>query len=566
MAASFLLVALGALVSLPGHEVHAVCSRHSVENCSKPWIVWYNNTCSCGCSLTDVVSCSDKEVKRIKNCFCMTVDEGEAMVGTCPYTCDHLQNWYQNDTVLNDMLCNDTWKRTGRLCSQCIDGYGPLVYSYSMQCVPCSSDVVRNSILFFLTHFLLLTVFCLTIITLRISVAKPPMSTFVLVCQVMSAPQYMSLIFVPYKTSQVSSKLLHGSVRGTCWKLFTLFFGIWNLDILRSVFPHMCLSKQMSTLQAKYLEYVIALFPLATLLIVYFCIKLYNRGYRIISCLCRPMLSCLARLRQTVNVQSSLIDAFATFIILSVNKIGYTSFIILQPAHVFSPNGSYSLYTYIDPTVEYFGWSNIPYALTALVLTIIFILIPLLLLFFYPLRSFQNFLNKCQWQCSTLHIFADTFHGCYKNGTNGTRDYRWFAGLHLLLRFIIIFFFDMSNYFKVNAVLMVTSIAFYMGLLAMLRPYKKHIHLKLDMILLFGLLLWCTALQVYVMQLDTLVAYNFAMHLVVLIAAALIPLLFSIVFVLYWISDKINCCKVRKLREINSTLSTSLVRLLEESA
>ena len=535
-------------------------SRYGVENCSAPWFVWKNNSCHCSKYLDDiVVSCSNGS--QIKKCYCMTMDEdyNKTVVGTCPYTCGIQQNWDYNGNELNHQLCRVKWNRQGRLCSQCIHDYGPLVYSYSIQCVHCPPRMVRHSMVYLFVSFLLLTVFCLVIITLRISGAKPPMSTFILVSQVMAAPQYMSLIFVPHQKQFASSRFVPRHIHDTCWKMFAGFFGLWNLDMLRSFYPHMCLSPHMSTLQAKFAEYIIALYPLGILLVVFFCVKLYNRGYRIIFCLCRPVTTFLARLRQTVNVQASLIDAFATFIILSVNKIGYTSFTILQPVHLFSPTGNYTLYTYVDPTLPFFGHGNLPYALTAVVLTVAFILIPLLLLFLYPLRSFQTFLNNRQWQCSTLHIFADTFQGCYKDGTNGTRDYRWFAGLHLLLRFIIVFCYDTSNYYRVNAVLMVISIALYMALLAICHPYKKHLHLQFDMLLLFGLLLWCTALQVSVMQFDSFEQYDFGMHLCLLLLAALIPSIFFSGIILQWIiGKKLHLWMVLKLRQMKNSTHGSL--------
>ena len=31
----------------------------------------------------------------------------------------------------------------------------------------------------------------------------------------------------------------------------------------------------------------------------------------------------------------------------------------------------------------------------------------------------------------------DAFQGCYKNGTDGTRDYRYFAGLYHLLPYLV---------------------------------------------------------------------------------------------------------------------------------
>ena len=152
---------------------------------------------------------------------------------------------------------------------------------------------------------------------------------------------------------------------------------------------------------------------------------------------------------------------------------------------------------YLGPiNFKYFGWDHLPYALSALVLSVVFIVIPLLLLFLYPLRSYQAFLNNRRWQCSTLHIFADTFQGCYKNGTDGTRDYRWFAGLHLFVRFAIVAFYDVSKVQEFTIAFMIVITSFYMAVLAIFRPYKKHIYLQLDMILLFGLLLWSVAVLV----------------------------------------------------------------------
>ena len=117
--------------------------------------------------------------------------------------------------------------------------------------------------------------------------------------------------------------------------LFATFFGLWNLDIGRSLYPQMCLSQHISTLQAQFLEYYIALFHLAILTF-----KCDDHDCRIMLCICKTLYSCLAHLRRTINVRNSLVDAFATFIILSMNKIGYTSF--NQCMYNYSPYGNYS--------------------------------------------------------------------------------------------------------------------------------------------------------------------------------------------------------------------------------
>ena len=508
------------------------------------WFVWKNDSCKCGSSLDGIVTCQDDPANvQLRSCYCMTVDNhtGETIVGSCPYSCAAPFHWYPNGSQLNYYMCTDTWKRTGSLCSQCIDGHGPLVHSYSMECIPCSSEVVRKSYVYFVASFLPLTVFCLTIITLRISVARPPLSTFVFVSQVMSAPQYLSRLFVPGHHKSYASPYVLNSQRNMCWKLFASFFGLWNLDVFRSFYPHICLSPHMSPLQANLIEYSTALFPLVILIAVYALVNVYHRrGYRSIFCVCRPVISCLARLRQTIDIKTSLIDAFATFIILSIIKIGYTSFIILQPVHVFTPYGNYTTKAFTNPLITYFGWDHLPYALTALVLSFVLIVIPLLLLFLYPLRSFQTLLNNRQWQCSTLHIFADSFQGCYKDGTNGTRDYRWFAGLHLLLRFILVVFYNAAPYQRAINTLMAMMTTFYMVLLAVFQPYKKHLHLKMDMFLLFGLVFWSVSLSDDFGSGD----FEFRFDLSLLLIATAIPFLYSIVLVCYWIVQKVPHLKI----------------------
>ena len=527
----FLLLAALTIVS-------SSTAEYSETNpCSQPWLLWRNGSCKCGSSLDGIVTCTDDPVSvELESCYCMTADghTRETVVGSCPYSCASPVKWYPNQTELDYHMCNETWKRTGLLCSQCMDDHGPLVYSYSMQCIPCSPDVVRDSVVLFLVSFLPLTVFCLAIITLRISGARPPMSTFILVSQVMAAPQYLTVLFTPqHRISYIYRLHVEDSQREMCWKLFASFFGLWNLDIFRAFYPQMCLNPNMSTLQAHFLEYLIAVFPLAILLVVYACVHLYNR-YRVIFCLCRPITSALARIRQTIDIRTSLVDAFATFIILSVIKVGYTSLIILQPVFVYSPLGNHTVKVYTDPTLPYFGWHHLPYALTALVLTIVLILIPLLLLFLYPLRSFQTFLNNHHWQCSTLHIFADTFQGCYKNGTNGTRDYRWFAGLHLLMRFIIIFFLDVSRYHKTTVTLQTVTVALYTTMLVTCQPYKNNIYLKLDITVLFGLLLWTTAVMTYGLESHVTSSYTFVFHLILVILATLVTFVYFIGLLVYW--------------------------------
>ena len=309
------------------------------RNCPPWFIPNRDNNCTCGSSLNGIIDCnpSDGHSLTIATCYCMTIDQdtNKTVVGNCPYTCITSAQWFPDPDELNAHMCNDRWNRTGQLCAQCMDGCGPLVYSYSLQCVQCSSSRVRESLGLLLASFLPLTVFCFIIISLRISGARPPLSTFILVSQVMSAPQYMQVIFTTKSTVSWLPHNISKNAHDNCWKLFAAFFGPWNLDIFRAFYPQICISPHMTTLQVYFLEYAIGLYPLFLLGVTFFLVRLYDRGCRIVFCICRPLCACLAHLRRGVNVQASLIDAFATFVILAQIKIGYTTFLIIQPVYVF---------------------------------------------------------------------------------------------------------------------------------------------------------------------------------------------------------------------------------------
>ena len=533
------LVLFGLTSGLKSSEESGTWNELEKSRSCPPWFIPNrDNNCTCGKYLGGIVDCNPSDGQlTIAPCYCMTVDEGKSktVVGNCRYACITSAQWFPDPDELNAHMCNERWNRTGQLCAQCMDGCGPLVYSYSLQCVQCSSSRVGESLGLLLASFLPLTVFCFIIISLRISGARPPLSTFILVSQVMSAPQYMQTMFTPKPYNTWTSQYVSNSAHDNCWKLFATFFGLWNLDVLRVFYPQMCISPHMTTLQVIFLEYAIGLYPLFLLGVTFFLVRLYDRGCRIVFCICRPLCACLAHLRRGANVRASLIDAFATFVILAQIKIGYTTFLIIQTVKVFSPYGEHEQYVYIDASVKYFQSEHLLYALPALVFSTTLVVIPLMLLFLYPLNSFQKCLNICQWRCIALHTFADAFHGSYKNGTNGTRDYRWFAGFHLLLRFILVVSYNLTLYNAISGVFMPLCVLFYMAALAILQPYKSDIHLKLDLTLFLGLSLWSTALLIGKMDDKLNHSYDFGIHLTILALSCLIPFTYFVGLIIYWI-------------------------------
>jgi hypothetical protein len=100
-----------------------------------------------------------------------------------------------------------------------------------------------------------------------------------------------------------------------------------------------------------------------------------------------------------------------------------------------------------------------------------------------------------------LNTFVEKFYGCYRNGLDGGRDMRSFAGLYFIVRplpFIagaIASIFMISNndpYFPRSVVFMSTSLV-----IALCRPYNKMYMNVLDSLLLAHLAILCHLISSY---------------------------------------------------------------------
>ena len=204
-------------------------------------------------------------------------------------------------------------------------------------------------------------------------------------------------------------------------------------------------------------------------------VKLHDSDIKFIVWLWRPFHRCFVHFRRDWNIKTSLVDAFATFLLLSYMKFLAVSFDLLAPVHTFNiySQKSDKLYLYWDGTIEYFGSEHLPYAILALAVLVLFNFLPLLLLCLYPSRWFQKCLNHCRLQSQVLHTFTDAFQGCYTDGTNDSHNCRWFAGLYLFTKilFIIILLVTASQFFFPLIGFIVLTLLL---LTALLHPYKNH--------------------------------------------------------------------------------------------
>ena len=449
----------------------SVCS----EVCP-PWTLPSSNTsnqCVCGSDLGGVVQCNSKTLEvSVLFCYCMTYNDhiNMTLVGQCLPRCDFLDtttcrthNRVHANTseLINLKLCGE-FNRDGQLCGNCMKGYGPPVYSYSFTCVECKkSDFALNLIRYVAAAFLPLTLFYLIVIIFKVKVTKPSgsMMVYVLTCQLLSIP-----LIVRYLSTRENN--IHTNI-------VTAFFAVWNLDILRSVYPPFCIHPDMSTLQALALDYLLGVYPLVLILLTYLAVWLHDR-YSLVVRLWRPGYTLCMCIRRQWDIRGSLIQAFATFLVLSYVKILNVSYDLLTPVTLLTTEGTSieNNYLYSAGDVVYFGKEHLPYAILGIVMLTFFNILPIILLLLYPCRCFQKCLSCSHLNTPALHIFVDTFQGCYRHKP---RDCRYFAPLFLFVRFLqLLIFASFSDMISVviSGLYMITLAL----IMLILRPYKVNKH------------------------------------------------------------------------------------------
>ena len=469
-----------------GDESSAMCP---------PWY-WLgeNGTCQRGSTLYGIVDFdSGTGQTSLQGMYCMTThgdttNRTDIIGGCLPSYYSLIHHSYQlpcNISQLNKFMCAD-WNREGQLCGRCMKGFAPPVYSYSLACVNCT-DYHLNWLKYIGVAFGPLTLFCLLICFFHISATSPYLHGFVFFCQIITSSPMLRL--------GVNSNLFNTSVNSPSTvgysKLYVTLINIWNLDFLVVIYKPFCLHPNMTVLQALAFNYLIGFYPILLLLVVYLLVKLHSRNVAVIVALWKPFRVFHRPFLRNLNVQTSLIESFATLYFLSAMKIQSVTIDLLAPTPLYFANGTVSknMYLYLAGDMEYFGSEHALYGIMALFFFVTFTLVPGLLLFLYPYRFFQQFLNKIRCNFVTLKIFMDVFQGNYKDGTNNTRDYRFFSGIFFFIRFLlsITFYIINSRFFLIISGTILTMLGFSV---AVVHPQRRYISYFLDCFILMILSLF----------------------------------------------------------------------------
>ena len=134
----------------------------------------------------------------------------------------------------------------------------------------------------------------------------------------------------------------------------------------------------------------------------------------------------------------------------------------------------------------------------------------------------------------------DVFQGNYKDGTNKTKDLRFFSGIFFSARFINVagFLLMNSSYFWMLSAATITMLGFS---IAVFRPQKTFIHYLLDLVAIMILSFVMFFAIGFTLQHPNTVSkkIDFTFRILVLI----LPILYIILLLCYWVLVKRNVCQ-----------------------
>ena len=389
-----------------------------------------------------------------------------------------------NISELNDFMCGPM-NRKGFLCEECIDNFSVSMTSIGNKCSNCT-DVWYGIPLYLAIELVPITAFYLLIFVFQIHITSPPMVSFIFYSQ--------TLMFVlAVDRPPPLEKVVPQYEKNFLFNLMLFLYGPWNLDFLRYVLPPFCVFKGLNMMYVAILSYVSIVYPLFLILLTWICIELYGRGFKPIVCIVVTFHTCLAKLKQDWGATHNVVDVFSAFFLLSYSRLLYQSSLFLgygKVSHITKHDGHtlwgiYYIMNY-DSNIEYGSSKYIAIVVVSLLIILVFNVLPALLLVLYPFKVVRSCLSKCRFDTLCLSTFMDKFHGCYRNGLNGGKDMRSFAGLYFFVRCLFFLYYPCKLYkipFSFGSYLVLIFLSATL-LIAIARPYRERYMNVFDTLLL----------------------------------------------------------------------------------
>ena len=406
-----------------------------------PWFKWVNTTdshfphCVCSQAMSYCIDCNQENQQsslKPASCVFYDSDSDEVVAASCPFLFPKhmLENGAiplpTNVSELNAFVCGNLRREVeGPLCGKCTKGTGPSIYSTGNECVRCSPV---NVVYYLLLQYLPTTLLVLAIIVFRLNVTAAPMAHYVLFCNTIII---FSRFFV---TSYASVIATSNTYKTMLSKLVMTLTAVWSFDALFFVSPPLCISPHFEDIYKPFVDFLATLYPFILLLLTYAGTELHARNFTPVVILWRPFHQIYVRFYSTWEPNASMIQAFSSLFFLSYAKVHFLMGVPYLWTIVRNVEGNkIKQMVYIDPTVPYLAKKHVYLITLSLFIGIFLFLPPLVLLVIYPTSLYRKISHrlKPRWKLA-IKAYVETFQGCYKDGTNGTRDYRAISGYILV--------------------------------------------------------------------------------------------------------------------------------------
>ena len=519
----------------------------SMESSCPVWFVC-NQSFKCQCNSLKLkyeeVNCSERlQTASVIDCWCVTYDNELNLVvaGSCLANCGSLQKAVyrkltQNVSKLNQFECGH-WNRDGALCGKCRENFYPQVYSYNISCI--SSGQCKGYghwWQYILAAYGPLTVFYLIIFACKINLTSSYLHAYVVLCQIFTERYFLIIT----AANLVNKHEILGA------NILIPFYSMWNLDFF-NVNSGLCL--KLDSLMVAALDYLIALYPLILTTISYMLMSCYDRNVSNIAALCKPIKCLTSIAKSNRDIHTSVMDAYATFFLLSYSKLLNTSMILLIPTTLYTANTNETrLVLFYDGTKEYFKGEHLPYGIAATTIFITCNVLPILFLLLYQHRCCQVIVRHLPVGQLPLKSTMDILQGCYKDGTEPrTRDMRWFSAVYFIFRMMINLFYVLTFNGMAFVYFAMFSIGF-VNLLLFLQPYKKKYsnYMLVDSVTILLVGVFLTAWQGF--NISDLVEESdeSTYFLCVVVIVTLLPLVFITFYTSIWLLN----CFVKKCKQV----------------
>ena len=376
-----------------------------------------------------------------------------------------------SNTSLSQFICGKY--RQGKLCGSCITNHSHYFHSNNYKCFADKYCGV-GFFLYLVSEIVPVSILFMTVIFFNVRLTSGAVNGFIFFVQ-----------FIDTMLIDANGFISFHSVTDTLTSAYLFIYRMFNLNFFTLDQMSFCLWKGANTLDVLVIKYVTITYSLLLVFATALLMKVCN-----ITRLKRNVV--LKLISSGDSVKSTVIHGFSTFFVMCYSQCAKVTLFLLTPSHIYSVGAPNKYNTtkvvFYAGDYLYFHNSHLKYAIPALIIGIVLVLMPLVLLLIYPLcyrvfallgieeTCFVKLLCKIA-PLEKMKPLFDSFQGCYKD------KYRFFAGLYFLYRLVaLVSFLALDSLTKFYIALEIQLILM-LTLQAITYAYRKRWHNILDTVL-----------------------------------------------------------------------------------